>query len=149
MTCCTEGDPCPNRPVPNTQQRDQVFGAGFQSRLWRSLPNRHPGLHPTSSLLLLVDPLGDICALQATTFSSESYFNGRRVYGYAQPITEHVTVRGDLRLTRYVSFLPCNPIHDLVSYYFPEGMGGFHNGVSRSSSCHETSADIPNSNTIL
>ena len=28
-------------------------------RLWRSLPNRHPGLHPTSSLLLLVDPLGD------------------------------------------------------------------------------------------
>jgi hypothetical protein len=88
-------------------------------------------------------------ALQATTFSSRSYLNGHRVYGYAQPITEHVNVRGDLCLARYISFPLCSPIHDLVSYYFPEGMGGFHNGVSRSSSRHETLADIPNSNNIL
>lgn len=30
---------------------------------------------------------------QATTFSSESYFDDRGVHGHAQPITEHVNVR--------------------------------------------------------
>ena len=32
-------------------------------------------------------------ASQSTTFSSESYFDDRGVYGHAQPITEHVNVR--------------------------------------------------------
>lgn len=32
-------------------------------------------------------------ASQATTFSSESYFDDRGAHGYAQPITEHVNVR--------------------------------------------------------
>jgi hypothetical protein len=90
-------------------------------------------------------------ASQATTFSSESYFDDRGVYGYAQPITEHVNVRELTSAQHDVSLISTAQPHSrpIVSYYFPEGVGGFHYGVSRSSSRHETLADFPNSNTIL
>jgi hypothetical protein len=51
---------------------------------------------------------------QATTFSSESYFDDRGAYGYAQPITEHVNVREVARTRRDMSHSPSHsPIHGL------------------------------------
>ena len=44
-------------------------------------------------------------ASQATTFSSESYFDDRGVHGYAQPITEHVNVRKLARARRDIPHL--------------------------------------------
>ena len=89
-------------------------------------------------------------ASQATTFSSESYFDDRGVHGYAQPITEHVNVRGLTCAQHGVSHFHVQPhSRPIVSYYFPEGVGGFHYGVSQQLLRHETLTDIPNSNTTL
>ena len=38
MTCFTEGELCPNRPVPNTHiVIVSVFGAGHQSKVYASI----------------------------------------------------------------------------------------------------------------
>lgn len=73
-------------------------------------------------------------ASQATTFSSESYFDDRGAHGYAQPITEHVNVRKTglaalLSTNAHLTSIPQPHSRPIVSYYFPEGVGGFHYGV--------------------
>lgn len=61
---------------------------------------------------------------QATTFSSESYFDDRGVHGHAQPITEHVNVREPACAHHGIShfYRPASFAADCV-ILFPGGCG--------------------------
>lgn len=61
---------------------------------------------------------------QATTFSSESYFDDRGVHGHAQPITEHVNVREPACAYHGIShfYRPASFAADCV-ILFPGGCG--------------------------
>jgi len=62
---------------------------------------------------------------QATTFSSESYFDDRGAHGYAQPITEHVNVRESTRAHHEIShFYRPAPFAANCVILLPGGCGG-------------------------
>jgi len=62
---------------------------------------------------------------QATTFSSESYFDDHGVHGYAQPITEHVNVRESTHAHHKIShFYRPAPFTANCVILLPGGCGG-------------------------
>lgn len=69
-------------------------------------------------------------ASAATTFSSSPYFDDRGVHGHAKPITERIHV-SNAHPHPSMNITVVKPhSRPIVSYYFPEGIGEYHYGVS-------------------
>jgi len=88
-------------------------------------------------------------ASQATTFSSESYFDDRGVHGYAQPITEHVNVRELASIQHHVSHFHRPASFATYCVILFSGGGGWISLWCKSTFVTlRKRTNIPNSNTI-